>query len=723
VDFLLQGVFMNKYVLEYKGSNAQSSLGKQLKHVGLVLTLCLFWLMSEHVLASQVEEQSASETKSHSSIWLKDESGQRYEIDAASLKTKVDISVSGPIIRATVTQEFHNPTQLWMEGVYTYPLPENAAVDQMRMRVGERIIEGQIKEKEQAKKQYEKAKQEGKRASLVSNARTNQFKTRVANIAPNAKVEVVFEYQQMLQYDAQTYSFRFPMTFTPQYTPPRAVNDPHFLPPENAIKHPQDANDNPVEISVQVNAGFPIHTMHSASHSVDFDKQSEERFSAHLRGDAQSSNRDFQLAWTLKGEANPMVSMLRETRSDGEYGFLMIMPPALDLAAQSELSGQSRELILVLDVSGSMQGESIRQARAALSKAIETIDSDARFNLILFNTGASKMFRQSERATNENKRFALEFVRNINADGGTEMAPAIKLALAHDASQRSNREGASSEDAVLRQVVFITDGAVGNEQELFDLIRSKLGNSRLFTVGIGSAPNSYFMRKAARAGRGSFTFISSPHEVVSKMDGLFQKLSAPAMTDIRFELDDAFAEVLPDTLPDLYLNQPVYVSFRVGSFPGAARLNARLLGRPSYMNVPMTEAKQSPGVAVEWARLKLDSLLERHREVSGDAQKRVENQLVDLALAHHQVTKFTSMLAVDVTPIRAGGQLELKRFKSNLPKGWRNSNGTFDMNPDSGLRLAQTSTLAPFNIFLGLMMLVLALVIGLTGRLAHVSAK
>jgi Ca-activated chloride channel family protein len=687
-----------------------------LKHIGLVITLCLFWFMSEHVLASSsvssINSDQENKVTSYSSIWLKDESGKHYEVDPSSLKTHVDIKVSGPILRATVTQEFKNPSQVWLEGVYTYPLPENAAVDQMRMRVGDRIIEGQIKEKEQAKKQYEKAKQEGKRASLVSNARTNQFTTRVANIAPNAKVRVEFEYQQMLQFDDQSYSFRFPMTLTEQYTPPQTFKEPLFTAPENHIKSVGEANDNPVEISVTVNAGFPIQSMTSASHTVDFQRQGDEAFSAYLKGDALESNRDFQLSWAIKSTSEPMVSLLRETRSDGEYGFLMIMPPDMNEQDQNQAMQQNRELMLVLDVSGSMQGASIRQAQEALAKAIEAIDPETRFNLILFNQKAKQMFRKSVKASTENKRFALAYVDNIRADGGTEMAPAIKLALAD--SQRSARSN-GSELPLFRQVVFITDGAVGNEQELFDLIQAKLGTSRLFTVGIGSAPNSYFMRKAARAGRGTFTYIGSPNEVVSKMDALFKKLAAPAMIDIRFELPGTVAETLPNPLPDLYVSEPVYVSFKADSFPDSAQLTATLAGMPSYLELPMGSPKQSKGVAVEWARLKIDSLAELHRERSGEDQGLVKNELIDVAIQYHQVTQFTSMLAVDVTPVRSGGLLDQKRFKSNLPKGWGGK--------DSGVRLAQTASSAPLHLFIGLAMLMLAFVITMTRRNSYAFVK
>ena len=529
------------YVLPERGARTT------LMDVGIFALLLALWLLSESVLAadtsdSQLKEQFKA-TPSYSSLWLrryddtadddpdlgdvdddfreeeKAGSGQDEAISfaASTLASDVLISVSGPILRARVRQTFSNPSQVWTEGVYSFPLPEQAAVDQLRMIIGDRVIEGQIHEKQSAQRIYQKARDAGKRTSLLSHHRTNVFTTAVANIGPGEEITVEFEYQQVLDFKRNRYALRFPMVNTPKFTPARTRLDSEFVEPVNVIRKANEAPGNPVSISVDLKAGFPIETLSSTSHAIKTEQLSEEHYRVKLEGLAQTSNRDFILSWQLKPSDEPLVRVLREDVEGESYGLLMVMPPQ----AESGMSiGMPRELILVLDISGSMQGESIEQARSAVLKAISQLNTEDYFNVIYFNTQAKALFPQSQSATSGNLSFARRSVLNQNANGGTDMRPALRAALSGtDHSER------------LRQVIFITDGAVSNEAELFSEIQNNLGSSRLFTVGIGSAPNSYFMRKAARAGRGTFTYVSRPNEVDQKISHLLQQLKAPALTD------------------------------------------------------------------------------------------------------------------------------------------------------------------------------------------------
>ena len=666
-----------------------------LKDLVLISGLVLLWLFSDAVLADELSPDDET-GKAYSALWLSAPDGSAQQ-PAEILSTSIEMSVSGPILRATVKQRFRNSSQLWLEGIYNFPLPEQAAVDQLRMRVGDRIIEGQIQEKQAAKKAYQEARDNGQRASLLSHHRSNSFTTSVANIGPDDEIVVEFEYQQVLDFRDHQYSLRFPMVSTPQYTPERTRLEKNFVEPLNLIRAAGEAPGNPVTIKVELKPGFPIEEPSSISHSVSVSASEEDQYTIQLQGSAALSNRDFILSWKLKPSAKPMVSILREDREGESYGLMMVMPPQ---ALPEESHMQARELVWVLDVSGSMQGESIEQARSAMLKALSRLRPEDYFNIIYFNTQAWSFFPQPRMGTIDNLNLARDKLLQLEADGGTDMRPALRMALAK-----------SGETERLRQVIFVTDGAVSNEAELFGEIQGSLGDSRLFTVGIGSAPNSYFMRKAALAGRGSFTYISQPQEVNRKIDHLLRKLETPALTDLGFDINDPMASVLPATIPDLYLGEPLYISFKAEHFPNYAELTGTLNGMPSSLRVPFQDSVQHKGVAVEWTRRKIGELVDLHQQAGIKDKAALREQVLELALAHHQVSPFTSLIAVDQEPVRAGGELETKYILSNAPKGWVSNTRT----SGQGIRLAQTATDNRWHLLLGMVLLGLALLFWILG--------
>jgi Ca-activated chloride channel family protein len=704
-----------------------------LKNVSIIIMLISCWLVSPFVFAGAEPEFSdttrdhTNNDASYSSLWLKSNDGSK-KYDATTLATHVSMSISGPILRAKVRQEFRNPSQFWSEGIYTFPLPEQAVVDRLRMVVGERIIDGQIHEKKAAKRIYQKAREAGKKTSLLNHHRTNVFTTSVANIGPDETIIVEFEYQQVIDFKAQRFALRFPMVNTPKFTPPRTRLESSFVEPVNLIRKLLDAPENPVTIEVDLKAGFPIEGVASSSHVFKTQKLSEEHFKISVEGKAEFSNRDFILSWGLKSTDKPMVRVLREDVQGESYGLLMVMPPQ-PASYDDEYditNSMARELVFVLDVSGSMQGESIEQARASVLKALSQLKPEDRFNIVWFNTQAWKLYGSSQLASAENLNFARRKILNENADGGTDMLPALRLALRGD-----------YDPELLRQVIFITDGAVSNETELFSEIRHNLGQSRLFTVGIGSAPNSYFMRKAAQAGRGTFTYVSKPDEVNQKISYLLRQLASPALTDLKLDLNDLSASVYPQgPLPDLYLGEPVYVAFKTNDFPETALLNGRLGSVPSNIRVPLNNAVQHDGVAIEWVRRKITTLQALHDEYGGvnldnnntqtpeDYKKTLKNEIIDLAIAHHQVSKFTSLVAVDVTPDietggsynfldnRAGGVLKTNRIAANRPKGWVGQSKV----QKQSIRLAQTATYGEYRLLMGVGLLFIALLLGICLR-------
>jgi len=587
------------------------------------------------------------------------------------LLTEVEIQVTGIVARATVRQAFTNPSAVWAEGVYVFPLPEDAAVDHMRMRVGERLIEGQLRERAAAKATYDQARREGKRVGLVEQERPNVFTASVGNIPPGAPVSIEIEYQQSVRWDAGWFRLRFPMVVGPRYIPGAApaasasagsgwgpdtdqVPDGSRITPP--VRHPSRGPINPVRLSIELDPGMPLAQLEAAYHEVRTTALADGRYRIELAQVSTPADRDFELAWRPQAGAVPEATLLTAPHGDDVFGLLMVVPPAA--GAPDALRGP-REAIFVIDVSGSMHGASIDQARASLRLALSRLRPTDTFNVIQFNHRTSALFAGAVSATAANLRAAERYVDALRAEGGTEMLPALLRAL--DTAESPER---------LRQVIFLTDGAVGNEEELFQAIRQHLGDSRLFTIGIGSAPNSHFMREAARLGRGTFTYIGSPAEVQAKMVALFAKLESPALTDVNLDLSGATGvEALPARIPDLYLGEPVVMALRARALPSRLVIRGRLGGEPWERDLPLRGGTAGAGLSAHWARARIDALLDQRRPGAPDDD--VRRAVLELALTHHLVSPYTSLVAVDVTPVRPGDQeLRSHALETNLPQGW-----------------------------------------------------
>jgi Ca-activated chloride channel family protein len=377
----------------------------------------------------------------------------------------------------------------------------------------------------------------------------------------------------------------------------------------------------------------------------------------------------------------PRAALYKENWRGEDYALLLLMPPDQALASQK----LAREILFVVDNSGSMHGASMQQAKAALRLALSRLAPGDRFNLIHFNDQSHALFPQAREASAANRRLALQRVAQLQAEGGTEMLPALRMALQGGDSER------------LRQIIFLTDGSVGNESALFQLIRSRLGESRLFTVGIGSAPNSHFMQRAADFGRGSFTYIGDLSEVEQRMRNLFGKLEYPAMRNLRLTLDDGEpVQVLPRRLPDLYLGEPLLLALRSKRLDGVLHIEGERDGSRWRRSVPLAQGSEQSDLHRLWARRRIRELMSRDAESITAAQRR--QAVTALALEHQLVSPFTSLVAVEQTPARpAEAPLEGGMVPLNLPHGW-----------DAGHvfgRLPQTATPAPLLLLSGSVLL------------------
>ncbi|MEM7736728.1 MAG: marine proteobacterial sortase target protein [Deinococcota bacterium] len=665
-------------------------------------------------------------------------------VPAPQLAVDVDIQVTGMVARVVLEQRFTNPTNTWLEGIYVFPLAEDAAVDTLTMIVGERRIEGVIQRREEARANYEAALEAGQQASLVEQERPNMFTTSVANIAPGETITVEIGYLETLRYDQNAFSLRFPLAITPRYIPgypqdatymstpgelsahapviqadevsstltvsnrgwagatAQVPDAPRITPP---VAPPGVDTGTRVTLRAQLDAGFPLAQLSSLYHDIQQTRQ-DDSISLELTGPIVP-DRDFVLTWSPAIDSAPEAARFQEQADGHDYALVMVMPPKV-MAAPS----LPREMIFIIDTSGSMEGGSLEQAKEALIVALDRLGPDDRFNIIEFNSVTKALFRQTVDADIGNIRRAKGLVLQLEATGGTEMAPALERAL-----------GGRPPEGFLRQVVFITDGSVGNEVELFGQIQRDLRGARLFTVGIGSAPNSFFMRKAAEAGRGSYTYIGDLREVQGEMQTLFTKLENPVITNLTVRLPEG-SDAYPETIPDLYLGEPVVLSVRLPERASNADIviageiagnpwERRLLGLGSQVEDDagddVDNARQ--GLRQLWARAKVDSLEDNMLGEDNEGIAKLEERITQVALEHSLVSAYTSLVAIDVTPIRPeNADATSGEVPQTLPAG-QSYDAIFGGYPN-------TATPSLRHLFLGVLALVLA-IIGLVPNRSH----
>ena len=639
--------------------------------VGLTLVIIFIFSASVPLRAEYSAKQPSINLEDVESGQLLMRSGNKLS-SAILLSTDIKIAVAGSSSRTIVSQRFINVSETWAEGVYVFPIGENAAVDTLKLRIGEKFIEGIIKEKFEAKVIYEEAKAEGKKASLIEQQKPNLFTNNIANIGPGEVVVVQIEFQSKLISKDGTWELRVPLVSAPRYDisvieekiefgssgfSNKSINADYN---ENIDVKILDEKElfNPVEIFIDLNTGFDLNSVKSAFHKVNIDKLSNGHHKISLPGPI-SSDRDFVLRWTAK-DKDTQTSLFKETQGNQDHLLLTLNPPLTNKNKYSP----NREIIFIQDISGSMGGEPLRQSKIGLEMAIKRLKPSDKFNIVLFNDRYSSYAENPVLATGKERDKAIRYVRRLNSYGGTEMYPALKYALKNFKSEKS----------VLKQLIFLTDGAVTQESKLFSLINRELKTARLFTIGIGSAPNSFFMSRAAELGRGSHIYIGDMDEISNRMTDLFGKIENPVITDLELILPKGFeAEVYPNPLPDLYAGDPLSIAIRGKNASGIAKVIGKIGNQKWVARVALDQGSDQIGIAKLWAREKISNLERNRISLSPNASQKahIDSELLQTALNYGLVSRLTSMVAVDITPSRPQGiNFDTSKLKVAIPNGW-----------------------------------------------------
>ncbi|HZE72501.1 MAG TPA: VIT and VWA domain-containing protein [Pyrinomonadaceae bacterium] len=584
--------------------------------------------------------------------------------------TDVKAEISGFLSRVSVTQEFENPYQEKIEAVYTFPLPQAAAVDDMTMIVGDRTVRGKILRREEAQAVYDAAKAGGRVASLLDQERPNIFTQSVANILPGEQVKITISYVETLKYEDGSYEFVFPMVVGPRYipgapaagqgsgvSPAQQVPDASRITPEPAADGMRSGHD--ISLEVSLDAGLTIDTVASGTHVIDVARPDVSRARIKLKNDSAIPNKDFILRYEVSGR---QISDALLTRRSSKGGFftLILQPP--ERVTSEDVT--PKELVFVLDTSGSMNGFPIEKAKDTMKLALDNLYPADTFNVITFSGDTRILFPEPVPATPENLSKAKEFLAASASYGGTEMMKAITAAL----------DPSDAQDHV-RIVCFMTDGYVGNDMEIIAEIQ-KHPKARVFAFGIGSSVNRFLLDKMAEQGRGEVDYVALNDDGSAAARRFHERVRNPLLTDISVDWGGLpVADVYPRRIPDLFGAKPVILTGRfTAAAQGTLRLKGKMSGRDFVREIPVNFPESEPQhdvLASRWARTRIDDLMAQDFSGAqrGVMKPELKETITNLGLEFRLMTQFTSFVAVEEMIVTDGGQPRRVDVPVEVPEG------------------------------------------------------
>jgi Ca-activated chloride channel homolog len=586
-------------------------------------------------------------------------------VDQLPLKsTQVNVKVSGVIADVTVVQTYKNEGQRAIEAKYVFPGSTRAAVHGMNVRLADRLITAKIREKQQAKIEYDAAKQEGKTAALLEQHLPNVFQMNVANIMPGDDVKVELRYTELLLPTDGNYQFVFPTVVDPRYNSPQSsqanatwVAQPILPKGQNS---PTSAATPAFDIHVTLNTPIGVKEVRSSSHTISSYTEQGGATVVGLNPTAEpTNNRDFILNYRLAGDKIETGVMLYKGQ-DENFFLAMVEPPK----APAATAITPREYIFVVDISGSMHGFPLDTAKGVLRELIGGLRPSDTFNVLLFSGSSSFLSPQSVPATKANIDQAIRTIDKQGGGGSTELIPALKRVYA----QPKNAD-------VSRTVVVVTDGYVTVEREAFELVRNNLSSANVFSFGIGSSVNRHLMEGLARAGMGEPFIITQPAEAAEQAARFRKMIDSPVLTNVkvRFEGLDVY-DVEPRQLPDLLAQRPLIVFGKwKGEAKGTLIVDGNSANGPLHFSLPINASNATDTAALRhlWARHRIAALSDQEALEGGSAAKEA---ITDLGLKYSLLTQYTSFLAVDqVVRNKAPADSTSVNQPSPLPQGVENS--------------------------------------------------
>lgn len=610
-------------------------------------------------------------------------------IQFPSLKTDITADVQGDLAAVTVVQTFLNPTTVPLNATYLFPLSKDAAVHAMRMKVGDEIIEARIDRKAQARQTFETAKREGKSATLLEQHRPNMFTQNVANLMPGMPIEVTLKYVQTVARVDGAYELAVPLVVGPRYMPRSAPDvlarmttpdtdrdappaapvgqwtfaPPPAYPPVNGLDAPETIDEDRVSIRVNLAAAVSIEEVSSATHAISIDGGDDlETRSVTLAGGRTIDNRDFVLRYKLAGEAVQAGLLTHVNESGGTFS-LLIEPPAIP--ADDAIT--PREIVFVLDTSGSMGGAPMEASKAFMTEALRALRPTDYFRIIRFSSSASELTSGPVAATPSNLRHALSFVSGLTANGGTEVLSGLRKAFAIPAMPETHR-----------MLVFLSDGYVGNEAEILRMVAENIGRAHTYVLGVGTGVNRYLLAEMAHQGRGFMRIIDPTEKGEEAAVAFARKLDTTVMTDLSIDWGTLnVADVTPQAMPDLFAGDSLRIQGRfTGGGAHTIKINGKVNGRNATLPLQITLPDRATGqetqaIPLIWARSQIkdhmrELMVPGHLRRSGLSDSDIETAVTQLGLGHSLMTQWTSFVAVSMKVVNPEPQMA-RDADVNLP--------------------------------------------------------
>ncbi len=596
-------------------------------------------------------------------LYVQSEEGQQQVFPLKH--TEVNAKVTGNVSQVEVTQTFENPFAEPLEAVYVFPLPDEAAVYDMEIKIGDRTIKGEIKKREEAQAIYEQARQEGRTAGLLEQEGANIFTQSLANIKPGEQIDVTIRYTDSLKFQGGDYEFVFPMVVGPRYIPGTPMDNSgntnqvpdasRITPP---VLKPGTRSGHDINVTVEINAGVPIQEVRSPSHQIRSERRGE-TVQVQLGAEDTIPNKDLILRYQVAGDRTQATILSQADERGGHFALYLI--PALDYRPNEIVP---KDVVFLMDTSGSQRGEPLLKSQELMRRFINGLNPDDTFTIIDFANTTTQLSPQPLANTAQNRTQALNYINGLQANGGTELMNGIRAVLNFPPSA-PNR---------LRSVVLLTDGYIGNEAEVIAEVQRQLkpGN-RLYSFGVGSSVNRFLLNRLAEVGRGTAQIIRQDEPTQEVAETFFRQINNPVLTNIQvsWQGEGTSAQIYPLAAPDLFANQPLVLFGRKSDRRnGTIQITGMAAGGQRYeqtLSVNFDQSSDNPAIAQLWGRARIKDLM--NQMFGGEIKSGVE-AVTQTALDYNLLSQYTAFVAVsEEVRVEPDGTRRRVQVPVELPEG------------------------------------------------------
>lgn len=613
---------------------AESTMNKPLPTPSSMITSGIIEPVSDRSVPSQnIKERPVGGLY----VQTTDRGRQAFTLTNTDVKGKI----SGNISRVEVTQTFQNPYDKPLEAIYVFPLPDQAAVDDMEIKIGDRVIKGNIKKREEAKEIYERARQEGRTAGLLEQERDNIFTQSLANIKPGEQIKVTIRYTESLKFEQGDYEFVFPMVVGPRYIPGVAIDasgNTNQVPDASRITppvlRPETRSGNDISVSLQIDAGVPIRNLYSTSHRIDV-KNNGETVELKLANGDNIPNKDLIVRYKVSGDRTK-PTVLTTTTDQGAH-FASYLIPAIAYRSDQIVP---KDVVFLMDTSGSQSGDPIVKSRELMRRFINGLNPNDTFTIIDFSSTTRQLSSYPLQNNAINRQKAMKYIDQVDANGGTELMNGINAVTNFP----------SPTDGRIRSVVLITDGYIGNDNEVIAAVQKNLkpGN-RLYSFGVGSSVNRYLLERIAEMGRGTSRVVRQDEPTQEVAEKFFRQINNPVLTNIqvKWEGEGSAPEIYPSNAPDLFAEQPlVLFGKKSDRANGKLKITGIAAGGERYeqtLDVNFENGNSNLGIAQLWGRARIKDLM---NQMFGGEVKSLVDAVTRTALNYRLLSQYTAFVAV-----------------------------------------------------------------------------